>query len=27
VKDGGAACFVCHIPNAENNFLFSRGTE
>lgn len=27
VKDGGTACFACHIPNADNNFLFSRGTD
>jgi hypothetical protein len=27
VKDGGTACFACHIPHAENNFLFSRGIE
>ncbi|MEO8626477.1 MAG: cytochrome P460 family protein [Betaproteobacteria bacterium] len=25
VKDGGAACFTCHVPHAENNFLFTRG--
>jgi hypothetical protein len=25
VKDGGKACFVCHIPKADNNFLFTRG--
>lgn len=25
VKDGGKACFVCHIPHADNNFLFTRG--
>lgn len=27
VKDGGTACFVCHIPHAENNYLFTRGTD
>ena len=27
VKDGGQACFVCHIPHAENNYLFTRGTD
>lgn len=26
VKDGGKACFTCHIPHADNNFLFTRGT-
>ncbi|MFN0038403.1 MAG: cytochrome P460 family protein [Burkholderiales bacterium] len=26
VKDA-KACFVCHIPNADNNFLFSRGLQ
>lgn len=25
VKDGGKACFVCHIPHADNNYLFTRG--
>ena len=25
VKDGGTACFACHIPHADNNFLFTRG--
>jgi hypothetical protein len=25
VKDGGKACFSCHIPHADNNFLFTRG--
>ena len=25
VKDGGKACFGCHIPHADNNFLFTRG--
>ncbi len=27
VKDGGQACFVCHIPHADNNYLFTRGTD
>ena len=26
VKDGGKACFTCHIPHADNNFLFTRGS-
>jgi hypothetical protein len=25
VKDGGKACFACHVPHADNNFLFTRG--
>lgn len=25
VKDGGKACFVCHVPHADNNCLFTRG--
>jgi hypothetical protein len=25
VKDGGKVCFVCHIPHADNNYLFTRG--
>lgn len=25
VKDGGVACFACHVPHANNNFLFTRG--
>lgn len=25
VKDGGTACFTCHIPHAGNNHLFTRG--
>lgn len=25
VKDGGTACFSCHIPHADNNHLFTRG--
>jgi hypothetical protein len=25
VKDGGKACFTCHIPHADNDFLFTRG--
>lgn len=24
VKDGGAACFACHVPHAANNYLFAR---
>lgn len=24
VKDGGTTCFSCHIPHADNNYLFSR---
>jgi len=27
VKDGGKACFVCHIPHADNSYLFTRGAE
>jgi hypothetical protein len=27
VKDGGKACFTCHIPHADNNYLFTRGTD
>jgi len=27
VKDGGQACFVCHIPHADNNYLFTRGAD
>lgn len=27
VKDGGKACFVCHIPHADNNYLFTRGAD
>jgi hypothetical protein len=26
VKDGGKACFTCHIPHADNSFLFTRGS-
>ena len=26
VKDGGKACFTCHIPHADNNYLFTRGS-
>lgn len=25
VRDGGSACFACHIPHADNNYLFTRG--
>lgn len=25
VKDGGTACFACHIPHANNNYLFTHG--
>lgn len=25
VKDGGTACFSCHIPHADNSYLFTRG--
>ena len=25
VNDGSKACFVCHMPHADNNYLFSRG--
>lgn len=25
VKDGGTACFSCHIPHADNHYLFTRG--
>jgi hypothetical protein len=25
VKDGGKACFTCHVPLADNNYLFTRG--
>lgn len=25
VKDGGKACFTCHIPHADNDYLFTRG--
>lgn len=24
VKDGGATCFACHAPHAENHYLFTR---
>jgi hypothetical protein len=24
VNDGGVACFACHAPHADNNFLFTR---
>jgi hypothetical protein len=24
VKDGGKACFLCHIPHVDNNYLFTR---
>jgi hypothetical protein len=27
VKDGGQACFVCHIPHADNNYLFTRAVK
>jgi len=27
VKDGGTACFACHIPHADNHFLFTRGLD
>jgi hypothetical protein len=27
VKDGGKECFTCHIPLADNNFLFTRGAQ
>jgi hypothetical protein len=27
VKDGGKACFVCHIPHADNSYLFTRGVK
>jgi hypothetical protein len=27
VKDGGKACFVCHIPHADNSFLFTRAAK
>jgi len=26
VKDGGKACFTCHLQLADNNFLFTRGS-
>jgi hypothetical protein len=25
VKDGGKACFVCHIPHADHNYVITRG--
>jgi len=25
VKDGGMACFACHVPHVDNDFLFTRG--
>ena len=27
VKDGGKACFGCHTPHADNNYLFTRGAD
>jgi hypothetical protein len=27
VKDGGTACFTCHMPHAANNYLFTRGAK
>ncbi|MBK8019650.1 MAG: cytochrome P460 family protein [Betaproteobacteria bacterium] len=24
VKDGGKACFACHVPHADNHYLFSK---
>jgi hypothetical protein len=27
VKDGGKACFTCHIPHADNAYLFTRGAK
>lgn len=27
VTDGGKACFVCHIPHADNHYLFTRGAD
>jgi hypothetical protein len=27
VKDGGKACFTCHLPFADNNYLFTRGAD
>jgi hypothetical protein len=26
VKDGGKACFTCHIPHADNSFVITRGS-
>lgn len=26
VKDGGTACFTCHLPLPDNSYLFTRGS-
>ena len=27
VKDGGKACFTCHIPHADNGFVITRDSK